>query len=519
MPFFARAAVMAALLFLISGLAAAAQDVSLRSHDGSVELAGSLIGFDGEFYRIDTIFGPLTVSAEGVNCRGPGCPDLENFVAEIRFAGAAAITEQLFPALIERFADSRDYTLRRQILDANRSVFMLIRADGGIAGRFFVTGTSTDAGLAALLGREADIALATRQPDPGEAAAARAADQGDISMVARSRIMGLDALVPLVAPGNTIDALSLQDLARIFAGEISSWQDLGGPDAPIALHLMDVATGQAQDVETRVLTPFDLTPLASITRHASTADLADAVAQDPFAIGIGNFSEIGNARLVPLRGLCGFRQPATTDSIKTEDYPLTAPMFVYLPVRRMPQLGRDFLTFFDSQEADRVIRRLGFVNQAVTAQPLGAQGERLANAVMAAGAEVDLGDLQDMVTAMSGAERLSPTFRFGDGTSELDAYSLSAVARLARAIERGAYDGRELVFAGFSDGQGGADANLRLARGRAEAVRLAIIAAASGGDLNRVRLRVDAFGEALPMACDDTAAGRAVNRRVEVWLR
>ena len=45
------------------------------------------------------------------------------------------------------------------------------------------------------------------------------------------------------------------------------------------------------------------------------------------------------------------------------------------------------------------------------------------------------------------------------------------------------------------------------------------MAAASDGDLNRIRLRVEAFGEALPMACDDTAAGRAVNRRVEVWLR
>jgi phosphate transport system substrate-binding protein len=31
--------------------------------------------------------------------------------------------------------------------------------------------------------------------------------------------------------------------------------------------------------------------------------------------------------------------------------------------------------------------------------------------------------------------------------------------------------------------------------------------------------RVEAFGEALPMACDETAAGRRLNRRVEVWVR
>jgi phosphate transport system substrate-binding protein len=30
--------------------------------------------------------------------------------------------------------------------------------------------------------------------------------------------------------------------------------------------------------------------------------------------------------------------------------------------------------------------------------------------------------------------------------------------------------------------------------------------------------RVEGFGEALPMACDETAAGRHLNRRVELWL-
>ena len=32
-------------------------------------------------------------------------------------------------------------------------------------------------------------------------------------------------------------------------------------------------------------------------------------------------------------------------------------------------------------------------------------------------------------------------------------------------------------------------------------------------------IAVESFGEALPIACDDTALGRRVNRRVEVWLR
>jgi len=515
-----RAAAMAALFGFLSLSPAAAQDVQLRSADGSIELSGTLIGFDGEYYRVDSIFGPLTVSAEGVTCRGPGCPDLENFIAEVRFAGAPAIAERMLPALVARFAATRGMAVRRQILAENRSLFALVReADETIAARFYVTSSTTDAGFRALLDRETDIALALRAPDAAEVEAARAADQGDLSLAARSRVLALDALVVLVAPTNPVDAITLADLARVFAGEIANWQDLGGPDAPVAPHLMAGETGHGQDVAARILAPFDRQTAPGARRHTDLADLADAVARDPFAIGIGSYARPGNARILPLSGPCGFIQAPTVNSLKSEDYPLTAPLLAYLPVRRMPQLVRDFLRFFESREADRVNRRLGFVNQDITAAPLAEQGNRLANAIVAAGTEIGLQDLQGLITAMTGAERLSPTLRFEEGTTELDAQSLSAVSRLARAIEQGDFDGRELIFVGFSDGQGDAGANLRLSRGRAEAARLAVIDAATGGDLNRVTLRTAGFGEALPMACDDTEAGRAVNRRVEVWLR
>ena len=77
---------------------------------------------------------------------------------------------------------------------------------------------------------------------------------------------------------------------------------------------------------------------------------------------------------------------------------------------------------------------------------------------------------------------------------------------------------QELILAGFSDGSGAAKANLELSRSRAEGVlgSLKLLApSVAEADLPRV----EAFGEALPMACDETAAGRRLNRRVELWLR
>ena len=149
--------------------------------------------------------------------------------------------------------------------------------------------------------------------------------------------------------------------------------------------------------------------------------------------------------------------------------------------------------------------------------PLSAQGDRLANAVRAAGGDTPLAALQDMIRALDGAERLSPTFRFRTGAAGLDASSRASALGLAEAREAGVFDGRTLIFAGFSDGDGGADVNLRIARDRAETVLAAVRALAETAE--GITLQAAAFGEALPMGCDDSDWGRQVNRRVEVWLR
>jgi phosphate transport system substrate-binding protein len=321
-----------------------------------------------------------------------------------------------------------------------------------------------------------------------------------------------------VSPDSPVTALSMSDLARLYAGEVANWAELGGPDAPVALHLLAPGLGPAQDFASRVLLAADRPLAAEITRHDSAESLAAAVARDAFAIGIAPRSGQGTLRALALTGTCGFTQTATAEAVRSEDYPLTAPVFLYLAPYRLPQLVRQFLAFTETAEAEAIVRAAGYVDQTVTRTPLGQQGERLRNAVLAAGEDVALGDLQEMLHRLTAAERLSPTFRFDDGTAELDAQSRAAVDRLVSAIEAGDFDGRSLVFTGFSDAVGTAQINVRLARRRAETVRDAVRTATDGaGDL-RVDLRVEAFGEALPMACEDTDWGRAVNRRVEVWV-
>ena len=515
-----RAAFFAALFFLCFANVASAQDVTLTSPDGQVEITGTILGYDGEFYRVETRFGELTVDGSGVSCDGPGCPNLADFVAEITFSGSSSMAEVLLPALVEGFALRNGYLTDRQPMTEGHFEYSLLRSDTRRAmARFYFRVTNTDEGFADLLANEADIVMALREIRPEERERAREAGMGDMTGPKRSRVLALDAMVPVVAPSNPMRRISTPQLAQVFAGNITNWSELGGPDAPIALHLPQIGSGLAQAVEDRLLAPGTLPLAPEIARHDRTSSLPRAVATDPFAIGIASFAETGTARVLTLTGDCGFSLAASRRTIKTEDYPLTSPMFLYLPARRLPTVAREFLAYTRSPAAQIVIRRAGFVDQAPEQIAVNAQGDRFANAIRVAGPEVSLEELQRMVNRLEPMNRLTTSFRFETGSARLDAQSRANVNQLARALEAGAYDTKQLLFVGFSDGEGAAGGNRRIAQARAEAVQKAVTVAAETIDASRVTLDADAFGEALPMACDDSEWGRQVNRRVEVWIK
>lgn len=515
-----RAAIFAALLIWTGTGPGWAEDVTLTSRDGSVEISGDLLSYDGEFYRVETVYGVLTVDGSGVLCDGPGCPDIASFVAEFTVSGSRTMGEVLMPALVESFAARSGYSMLRTVTDDTHFEYALAESGSEhLAARIGFRVTSTSEGFADLLANEADLVLAIRPATAPEATLAKEAGLGDLNDPRRSRIVALDAIVPITAPENSLTDLSIETLAQIFSGQISNWSELDGPDAPITLHLRGELSGLAQEFRVRVLDGFDLSLAPGVQLHDSNANLADAVSRDPLAIGITAFSELGNARVVPLRGSCGMRSVADEISIKSEDYPLTAPLFIYVPARRLPVLAREFLAYVRSPSAQPVIDRAGFVDLRLQQNPVAGQGTRLANAIRSAGDETGLPELQRLVRRLDATERLSLGFRFRIGGSELDVQSQSNIDLLARQLEAGTFDDRRLIFVGFTDGEGDASANLSLARRRAEAVRSAVLRAATTADKSRFRLQLDAFGEAMPMACDDTEWGRQVNRRVEVWVQ
>ncbi|MEE9387827.1 MAG: phosphate ABC transporter substrate-binding/OmpA family protein [Paracoccaceae bacterium] len=496
-----------------------AQDVTLTSRDGSVEIPGTLLGYDGEFYRIRSIYGELTLDGSGVLCTGPGCPDLDTFVANIRISGSSVIGEHLIPELIQAFAKQHEFSVDVHRADAGKIFELSEIATGQSAARFTVTLSTSSEGFADLLTEEADIAMSMRDSLPQEDEHGIKAGFGSFSDPGHSQVIALDALVPVVSPKNPVHDISPENLAMVFAGEITNWNILGGLDAPIILHLQSKDSGLLHGFNRQIMASPGRQLADNIYRHPTTDELVLAVAKDPFAVGLSTLSKHAGIRQLHLVGGCGFRALAEPQAIKSDDYPLNLPMYLYVRSRRLPAIGREFLRFNRSPDAQTAVLRAGFIDQTISRTAIGQQGNRLANAIHAAGDEIKLPELKRLVGAMDGARRLSVTFRFDDGSSRLNAQSRSNIALLAHALETGGISAKNLIFVGFSDGEGSADANQKLSKNRAASVRTAVLQQAAAADPGRVSIGIEGFGEALPMACDDTDWGRQINRRVEVWVR
>jgi phosphate transport system substrate-binding protein len=472
---------------------AAAQDITLTSRDGALSISGSLQGYDGEFFRIDSAYGPLTIDAQGVICDGPACPDLTAPKAIIRLVGEADAGAALVRPLVQAFAQTRGLLYAASPLGV---AILTDPATDKTLAEFSFLPLPPDLARAEVKAGRAELILASAtEPDFGE------------------RAVALDALIPIVASDNPVPGISTLNLAKVLSGDVSNWAQIGGPDMPLVLHGLQPDSDLQRALSARLGRD-----IAATVTHPDLATMARAVAKDPWALAVTGRATAGDARKLPLSDSCGFPLLPSPLAVKAADYPLTLPIYLLTPRRRLPLMAREFLEFLALPAAQTAIASAGYIDRSPERQPMTADGLRLINAIQGAGEETTLTELKRLVDLMDGADRLSLTFRFEDGSNQMDASSAESLTDLARLLEAGVFDGEALTLAGFSDGSGAAATNLDLSQIRAAGVLAALKLAAP--TLRDDQLpQVVAFGEALPMACDETGPGRRLNRRVEVWLK
>ena len=133
-------------------------------------------------------------------------------------------------------------------------------------------------------------------------------------------------------------------------------------------------------------------------------------------------------------------------------------------------------------------------------------------------------ELEARVRALQGAledARLQQTERgvvltlgtdvlFDTGRADLKPGAQRSIAKIAEFLRENPK--RTIVIEGFTDSTGNAESNQLLSERRAQAVGAAV--AAYG--IERARIQTRGYGDMYPVATNDTAAGRQLNRRVEI---
>lgn len=506
------------LAMIANAAQVSAQTVTLESLDSQISLTGELLSFENNVYSIRSAIGIVQLGADVVNCLGDGCPGANSDFAIQPFSisGSTSINEQLMPALISAYAERSGAVPTTTSVAADTSAIE-VKSTSGQAAEIVVKSSGSTPALKELGQRDVDLAVSTRPLRPAEQETFFNRGFGDMYTNGSERVMALDGLMIVTSPENAVRAITEDNIARVFAGQVTNWADLGGRSGPITVYIRSRESGTGSVFFEKMMEPAGRNFTNSAVIVQTDSELAEAVANDPSAIGFTSFSAVGDARALGLRGVCGLQTPANAFTIKTEEYPLTRRLYTYSDAENA-QIA-DFVDFMGTERAQDVVSELGFVDLGVSSEPVNAQGLRFAASILPTDADVTLQQTQGMVRELIAAERLSLTFRFDNASSRLDTRGQSDIGRLADLMSGSQLENKEVILVGYTDSVGPGANNQLLSQQRSAQVLSALVAELPSDRVQSARIQSIGYGEMSPLGCNETENGRRINRRVEVWVK
>lgn len=212
-----------------------------------------------------------------------------------------------------------------------------------------IQGRGTPAGFQALRDRTCDVAMAAQRPT---------VDEFRPGFVEYK--LGMDAVAVIVHRDNPVPALTVEEIGRIFAGEITNWEQVGGPAAPIKLFALRDTLGTRRFFDGFFLNGRLLSSAArEVDVHVSMPEL---VSQDPWAIGFCSITLASDCREMAIRSeIDGRTVLPTPQAVRSGDYPATRDMLFYLRSNSENVYALDFVRISQGDLGQAIVRKFGFV--------------------------------------------------------------------------------------------------------------------------------------------------------------
>ncbi|WP_406656984.1 PstS family phosphate ABC transporter substrate-binding protein [Methanolobus sp. ZRKC2] len=216
-----------------------------------------------------------------------------------------------------------------------------------------IIGGGSSLGIASFIEGEVEIAMASRKIKESEIETA--ADKG-IEPI--ETIIAWDGISVIVNKDNPLESLSIEQLKRIYTGEITNWKDLRGNDEEIKVLIRDSSSGTYGFFKENVLLDEEYFQ-GAITEPNTEAVVGD-VSTDTAAIGYIGLAYMDES--VKMLGL-GVQEDVfypEAELIRGGTYPLSRPLQYYTNGR--PEgIAKEYIDFVLSDTGQEIVSNVGYL--------------------------------------------------------------------------------------------------------------------------------------------------------------
>ena len=204
--------------------------------------------------------------------------------------------------------------------------------------------TGSGSGITAVAEGRCDIGLSSRALKDAEK------EQGLVGTV-----LAYDGIAVIVNPENTVEDLTVEQIAAIYTGEITYWSEVGGIDAEIVLIGREAGSGTRSGFEEIVGVEDACAYRQELT---STGDVITAVSQNPGAIGYASLASVKDTvKAIKVGGVT-----PSEETVKDETYAIQRPFVLVTKAdTELTGAAKAFFDFITSEAAREVITAAGVV--------------------------------------------------------------------------------------------------------------------------------------------------------------
>ena len=204
--------------------------------------------------------------------------------------------------------------------------------------------TGSGSGIKAVLEGRCDIGLSSRNLKDEEKADGLT-----------ETVLAYDGIAMIVHPENPVSDLTLEQIAAIYTGEITNWNEVGGNDGEIVLIGREAGSGTRDGFESITGTEDACKYRQELT---STGDVITTVAGNPNAIGYASMASVNNSvKAISVGGVA-----PSEATIKDGSYAVQRPFVLVTKTdAELSETAKKFFDYITSADANEIIISAGVV--------------------------------------------------------------------------------------------------------------------------------------------------------------